>query len=283
MSDYKFDCPHCSQSLEAPDDMAGEVIDCPTCGKSLEIPGPPASTPRLKLKDSGHTRSSAPPPPAQTACRYCGATAPAEAVFCVSCGRNMKTGQQLRTQTSSTSSWQSSPPRRTQSSHSGWIVLLVLLVAGFFGYQVYKDKTGAPRSSQGGGSASASRAEAQPEKPSVPQEFPMQFNVAVCTMGGNQWPRHSVTFELYVNGNRVRNQDSSSISAKFPSVTVKEGDRVSARALWRNGYGAVARTDESYDQSITVDKSCRAVPKRWIHVYEHEFMSRDPERFTKWH
>ena len=27
MSDIKFDCPRCKQSLEAPDDMAGQQID----------------------------------------------------------------------------------------------------------------------------------------------------------------------------------------------------------------------------------------------------------------
>lgn len=31
MSDIKFKCPACSQSLEAPAEMAGQLIDCPTC------------------------------------------------------------------------------------------------------------------------------------------------------------------------------------------------------------------------------------------------------------
>lgn len=47
MSDYKFDCPHCGQSLEAHEDMLGETIDCPSCGGTLELPKPePAPPPR---------------------------------------------------------------------------------------------------------------------------------------------------------------------------------------------------------------------------------------------
>ena len=38
MSDIKFDCPRCKQSLEAPDDMAGQQTDCPTCGHKVVIP-----------------------------------------------------------------------------------------------------------------------------------------------------------------------------------------------------------------------------------------------------
>jgi DNA-directed RNA polymerase subunit RPC12/RpoP len=47
VSDYKFDCPHCGQSLEAPEDMLGETIDCPSCNGKLELPKPePAPPPR---------------------------------------------------------------------------------------------------------------------------------------------------------------------------------------------------------------------------------------------
>lgn len=39
MSDINFDCPHCGQNLDAPDDMAGEAIECPACGKEFTMPG----------------------------------------------------------------------------------------------------------------------------------------------------------------------------------------------------------------------------------------------------
>lgn len=40
MSDYKFDCPRCGQSLEAPEEMMGEAIDCPSCNGQIQIPKP---------------------------------------------------------------------------------------------------------------------------------------------------------------------------------------------------------------------------------------------------
>lgn len=45
MSEYNFDCPHCGQSLEAPEDMLGETIDCPSCGGKLDLPKPESSPP----------------------------------------------------------------------------------------------------------------------------------------------------------------------------------------------------------------------------------------------
>lgn len=46
-----FLCSHCSQSLEAESDMAGQVIKCPTCYKSITIPAPPPSIPQLSLRN----------------------------------------------------------------------------------------------------------------------------------------------------------------------------------------------------------------------------------------
>lgn len=53
MSDIKFFCPKCRQPLEAPADIAGQLIDCPTCNTPVEIPFsaqtvpiPPNSSPR---------------------------------------------------------------------------------------------------------------------------------------------------------------------------------------------------------------------------------------------
>jgi hypothetical protein len=35
---FKFNCPHCQQRLESPDEMIGQTIDCPACTKTLTIP-----------------------------------------------------------------------------------------------------------------------------------------------------------------------------------------------------------------------------------------------------
>ena len=37
MSDIRFMCPHCAQSIEAPEDMRGQILDCPNCGKPLQV------------------------------------------------------------------------------------------------------------------------------------------------------------------------------------------------------------------------------------------------------
>ena len=37
MSDLKFNCPHCQQSLEAPEELLGQVVVCPSCGQEFEI------------------------------------------------------------------------------------------------------------------------------------------------------------------------------------------------------------------------------------------------------
>ena len=59
MSDVKFNCPHCSQSLEAPEEMLGQLIDCPSCQKPIEVPFP-----RMAPKPSTIQRApeTAPPP-----------------------------------------------------------------------------------------------------------------------------------------------------------------------------------------------------------------------------
>lgn len=38
MSDIKFNCPHCGQSLEAPEEMQGQRIECPSCDGSIQLP-----------------------------------------------------------------------------------------------------------------------------------------------------------------------------------------------------------------------------------------------------
>jgi len=40
MSDFKFNCPHCKQSLEAPGEMLGQQIECPSCKGAIALPSP---------------------------------------------------------------------------------------------------------------------------------------------------------------------------------------------------------------------------------------------------
>lgn len=39
----KFACPHCSQSLEAPEEASGSAFACPSCHQQIEVPVPAAA------------------------------------------------------------------------------------------------------------------------------------------------------------------------------------------------------------------------------------------------
>jgi len=38
MSELKFNCPHCQQPLEVPEELLGQEIDCPACNGKLQLP-----------------------------------------------------------------------------------------------------------------------------------------------------------------------------------------------------------------------------------------------------
>lgn len=61
MSDIRFNCPSCGQSIEAPEELAGQLTDCPTCKETIEVPirnQPPQAPP----PPIPHQPSPAPPP-----------------------------------------------------------------------------------------------------------------------------------------------------------------------------------------------------------------------------
>lgn len=80
--DIEFSCPRCSQSLEAPSDMAGETIECPVCEQAIAIPVPAgmvAATPE---------------------CPSCGESMDQGSVLCMSCGFHTGLGQHISTELS---------------------------------------------------------------------------------------------------------------------------------------------------------------------------------------
>lgn len=60
MSDSQFICPHCNQSLEAPEEMFGTAITCPTCNNLIQLPVP-EPPPLLHKKLAFKKRPPSPP------------------------------------------------------------------------------------------------------------------------------------------------------------------------------------------------------------------------------
>jgi hypothetical protein len=58
VSEYKFSCPRCQQSLKAPQVIMGRVIDCPTCKGRIQLPSPKASNAQKSLPPPLPTRPS---------------------------------------------------------------------------------------------------------------------------------------------------------------------------------------------------------------------------------
>ena len=64
MSEFKFNCPRCNQSLEAPEEMLGDTIECPSCKGSIQLPAPVLKpTPQIKIKKVPLRVSTPPPAP----------------------------------------------------------------------------------------------------------------------------------------------------------------------------------------------------------------------------
>jgi hypothetical protein len=98
----------CQQQFDARDDLAGKTVRCPKCGSPITIPSPAAA--------AGAARQAAPAVPSMadlldevgvkprvaTGCPGCGAAYPPDAVLCVECGFNFRTGRRLETKVVST-------------------------------------------------------------------------------------------------------------------------------------------------------------------------------------
>jgi hypothetical protein len=111
------ECPKCHQRLKMRDEFVGMEVQCPSCNNVWAPPVPLSSAP---AQDTGaialapmateappdepaptHRASQAPPPPAGPLepCPSCGKGMAADAVVCIECGFNKKTGKRLHTVT----------------------------------------------------------------------------------------------------------------------------------------------------------------------------------------
>jgi Zn finger protein HypA/HybF involved in hydrogenase expression len=77
MADFKFNCPHCKLSLEAPADTLGQQINCPSCSGAIQLPNPHTQFPAAP---------SMPLPDQTRACSFCGEAILVVAIKCKHCG-----------------------------------------------------------------------------------------------------------------------------------------------------------------------------------------------------
>ncbi|MCA9231066.1 MAG: hypothetical protein KDA57_10465 [Planctomycetales bacterium] len=100
-----FSCSSCQKSYHVKDELAGKTAECTACGKKMRIPTlvPVASESDLNLKDliddELPTKASATLTPAVTQkCPECSAPLAIDAVLCVACGYDKRSGDILETE-----------------------------------------------------------------------------------------------------------------------------------------------------------------------------------------
>lgn len=81
----------CGTSLKAPVNASGRRVKCPKCGAVLSVPAPAADAAVVNDSPAREPAGSAIVP-----CAACGAAMPADAVLCVACGYNTRTGKMVK-------------------------------------------------------------------------------------------------------------------------------------------------------------------------------------------
>jgi hypothetical protein len=63
MPDIHFECPKCAQTIDAPEELATQLIECPTCKETIEVP---VRTQRKEAPKPPELPKPAPVPPTPT-------------------------------------------------------------------------------------------------------------------------------------------------------------------------------------------------------------------------
>jgi uncharacterized paraquat-inducible protein A len=89
MPDIHFECPKCKQTLDAPDELAGQLIECPTCKETIEVP---VRSRQVKLPTGFTVREMSPSSTTASLskCPSCRADVSTEAASCPKCGHLFK-------------------------------------------------------------------------------------------------------------------------------------------------------------------------------------------------
>ena len=67
MSDIHFECSKCNQPIDAPKEMASQLIECPTCKETIEVPvrSQQVDEPKLPAPSKPAPAQATPPPSAK--------------------------------------------------------------------------------------------------------------------------------------------------------------------------------------------------------------------------
>jgi phage FluMu protein Com len=87
-------CPHCTKSMQIPDNAAGKKVGCPSCKKAFVVPAAAAPSKPVPTYPSvggvpgnGAKGAAVAAPPTQpTVCPACGSQLPGGAIACMDCG-----------------------------------------------------------------------------------------------------------------------------------------------------------------------------------------------------
>ena len=100
----EFACPGCGQNLEAPEEMAGQVVACPACEQEMTVPEaePPDAAPGIEFPevvsgDSFPDVMTADEESGGESCASCGETLEPGAVLCIACGFHAGLGRRIET------------------------------------------------------------------------------------------------------------------------------------------------------------------------------------------
>jgi serine/threonine protein kinase len=89
---YVIRCPHCTKSMQVPDNAAGKHVQCPSCKQAFAVPALVAAAaaptqPDVAAGNGSRAAAAAPSKPATpTKCPSCGSTLLEGAVACMDCG-----------------------------------------------------------------------------------------------------------------------------------------------------------------------------------------------------
>lgn len=89
MNEITFNCSYCLQSIEAPEDMYGQIVNCPSCEQQIRVPitklDPKSASESTQIKPKHHSSHQK----LHSTTEFSPAQQPAEYKVCPHCGENI--------------------------------------------------------------------------------------------------------------------------------------------------------------------------------------------------